>query len=362
MKQKKKVIIITLIVVILGVIGTVIWGIKSGRFLSPKYKVLQATVRTLEESEMMNHMDISEWIGEGEKRLQGEIELDGVGEAEVQALLQEEELKIQIPTFGDFVFIYPYQEEKTGFLVEKIGNEKLERVDEILRFLYMPPETMQLEENDWSELKEEWKSWKFEGCEGAERETEEGTECEAYTTTISVKQLENISFLQELIKGDSFDFSKKIEESEEVHLIFYLAKQKVMAVQVLQQEKVLWDIAFVDSEEKETIIISENDEVLYEISYEKKSGKLKLQTGNYKEDGKKNRFRIQMDGESVTIDLRDTEMMEWKLSGTFNLTKNQEGETLEGAEIRLGGMEKEDWEALVEEIKETLWKKILFFL
>ncbi|MGN0350589.1 MAG: hypothetical protein ACI4ES_02975 [Roseburia sp.] len=348
MKQKKKAIIITAIIVVFGLIAIGILGIRRGWFLSPKYKVLQAVTNTMEESEFANHVDIAEWMEEGEKSLQGELKLDGIGEAEVHAVLKEEELRVQIPKFGDFVFVYPYQEEKTGFFVEAIGEEKLKRTDEILRFLYDPSEMTQQKEDGWSELKEKWETCEFEVYEGEEKENAEGTVCKAYVTTIPAEQIE--------------EFLPEFTVTEEFQMVFYLADRKIVAVEIRQQEELLWEVELTTSEEKETITISDERDILYELVYEKESEKIKLQTGNYKEDGEKNRFRIQIDGTEVIIDVRNVDLMEWKLSGTFTVSKNETGEKIEGTEIQLGGMEKEDWEALVEKIKEELLKKVLFFL
>lgn len=343
MKQKKKVIITTSIIVLFGLIAVGVLGIKTGWLLPPKYKVLQAVANTLEESEFAKHVDITEWVEDGEKSLQGELELDGIGEAEVQAVLTEEELRMQIPKFGDFVFVYPYQEEKTGFFKDTVGEEKLGQIDEILRFLYNPSEIVQQKETVGEELKEKWKTWEFEAYEGEEEKNDK-----AYAATVSAEQIE--------------DFLPADIEAEDFKLVFYLADKKIEAVEIRQQKKLLWRVEYTSLEEKETITISNEKTILYEIGYEKESGIVKLQTGNYKEAGDKNRFRIQMDGEDVVVDLRNVDFLEGKLSGTATVSQNQKGEQLDGTEIKLGGMEKEDWDALIKQIKEELLKKLLFFL
>ena len=347
MRKNVKGIVITMAVIIIAAAGVVFAGVKSGWFLSSKYKVLQALVHTINESEMVSDTDITGLLAAGEKEIEGELKLEGVGKVELDGVLRQDSLQVQVPTFGSLVFFYPYEEEKTGFLVKTLGEERLGMADEVLRFLYDPSEVMTEQEDAWGRLKDTWDTLEFQPYESTEQENGDDAR-EAYVTTVSKEQLGEIPVLSEQLE-------------DEVQVVFFLEDGKVGEIQILQDDAACWDITMEATDAKETVTLAKDGDVQYELIYQKESGILKLQTGNYKQDQKKNRLRLQIDGDEVTIDIRKVQFSDAVLSGTFSVTKADETKELDGTEVNLGAMEENDWEAIVTEIKAELLKRALSF-
>ncbi len=348
MRKNVRGIEITMAIIIIAAAGVVFAGVKSGWFLSSKYKVLQALVHTINESEMASGTDITGLLAAGEKEIEGELKLEGIGKVELDGVLRQDRLQIQVPTFGSLVFVYPYEEEKTGFLVKTLGEERLGMADEVLRFLYDPSEVMTEQEDAWGRLKDTWETLEFQPYESTEQENEDEDVREAYVTTVSKEQLGEIPVLSEQLE-------------DEVQVVFFLEDGKVAEIQILQDDAAYWDITLEATDEKETVTLAEGGDVQYELIYQKESGILKLQTGNYKQDQKKNRLRLQIDGDEVIIDIRKVQFSDAVLSGTFSVTKADETKKLDGTEVNLGAMEENDWEAIVTEIKAELLKRALSF-
>lgn len=344
MQKKTRIVIATILIVAVAAMGIIFAGVKNGWFLSSKYKVLQALIHTMQESEMVSDADITNLLVAGEKEIEGELKLEGVGEVALEGVLQQDQLQVQVPTFGSLVFVYPYEEEKTGFLVKAFGEEQLNAADEVLRFLYDPSGAAVQQEDAWSKWKEAWDELEFQPYET----TEDGDDCEAYQTTVSKEMFEEFPVITE-------------ELEDEVPVVFFLKDGKIGEIQILQAESVRWDISFEETEEKETVALAEDGTVQYELIYQKESGILKLQTGNYRQDQKKNRLRIQVDGDEVTIDIRKVQFSDVILSGTFSVTRTEETKELDGTEVNLGAMEENDWDAIVTDIKAELVKRALSF-
>ncbi len=348
MRKNVKGIVITIAVIIVVAAGAVFAGVKSGCFLSSKYKVLQALVHTINESEMVSDTDFTGLLATGEKEIEGELKLEGVGKVELDGVLRQDSLQVQVPTFGSLVFVYPYEEEKTGFLVKTLGEERLGMADEVLRFLYDPEEVMTEQEDAWSRLKDTWDTLEFQPYESTEQENGDDDAREAYVTTVSKEQLGDVPVLTEQLE-------------DEVQVVFFLEDGKVAEIQILQDDAACWDITLEATDAKETVTIAKGGDVQYELIYQKESGILKLQTGNYKQDQKKNRLRLQIDGDEVIIDIRKVQFSDAVLSGTFSVKKADETKELDGTEVNLGAMEENDWEAIVTEIKAELLKRALSF-
>lgn len=344
MQKKTRIVITTILIVAVAAMGIIFAGVKNGWFLSSKYKVLQALIHTIQESEMLSDADITNLLAAGEKEIEGELKLEGVGEVALEGVLQQDQLQVQVPTFGSLVFVYPYEEEKTGFLVKAFGEEQLNAADEVLRFLYDPSGVAVQQEDAWSKWKEAWDELEFQPYVT----TEDGDDCEAYQTTVSKEMFEEFPIITE-------------ELEDEVPVVFFLKDGKIGEIQILQAESVRWDISFEETEEKETVALAEDGTVQYELIYQKESGILKLQTGNYRQDQKKNRLRIQVDGDEVTIDIRKVQFSDVIISGTFSVTRTEETKELDGTEVNLGAMEENDWDAIVTDIKAELLKRALSF-
>ncbi len=345
MRKRSVGIVITIVVIVLAAVGA--FGLKKGWFLPPKYRVLKALANTVEASEIARCAGGVEFFTQGEKSVSGNVRWNEFGETELLAVLDESSLKVQIPTFGELVFVYPYEGEKSDFLVRTAGEEQLDNVDAVLRFLYAPTNAPGEGERTLSDLQELLDDLEFEEYDEAERETEDGTACKAYSVTASNDMLRGLPVPDDL--------------PEEVQLVFYLAKERVTALEVREEGELLWQAEILMTEEEEQIVIADADSTLYEIGCKAGEECITIESGNYKNADRRNRFRIQMEGDGATIDLRDVSCMEQKISGTLYMRLATEEDEPEGEEINLGGMNKEDWEAVLDEIKTRLIEKALFF-
>lgn len=147
------------IVALAGGIG--VWAATSGALLSAPNKVALAAYNTLTDSNPITKdigdlsvlsedkvtleavvnseevdMEVVFAASKKEKQVSAVVDVPGFGDIEAIAGLDDEYLKLQIPTFSDDVIAYNYVDEKHGFLVDNVDAEVIDMLDEALAMAY----------------------------------------------------------------------------------------------------------------------------------------------------------------------------------------------------------------------------------
>ena len=174
--------------------GAVFAVVKSGVFLSPQNKVLLATARTFEDQTHLvedlsdagalfqddftgnaeisaQGVDVGFKLAYSDSKIQLRAEASGVPSAEASAVLQnsvaeinEDEVKLYLPSISDQILTYNYKNEKNGFLADNYPDQ-LNSIDEALTSLMENKEQNEIKADLVSALMKEWKALDFEKAE-----------------------------------------------------------------------------------------------------------------------------------------------------------------------------------------------------
>lgn len=313
--KNKGLIIGAAVVVAVALIGAVgFLAVTSGLFLSAPNKVLLATYNTFTEenafAENLNVGDLFEkkelttevsvsiddadvemkfLTTKNEKQVDAIIDISGYPEIEAVAGLDEEYLKLQIPSISDEVFGYNYVEEKTGYLADNLDDEYLDMMDDALATIYSGYNKEENEEFSKAVadvFKEEYKTLEFEKVDKETYEVNgKDVKCKGYETTISedfmINVIEGIGDIVYDYYGDEIDdvlymdnsswhelvdeMVYSVEGMPDLDITFYIYKNK-LACLVMDAEGSELEILFLGGDTRtQNMEINIDDETIMEV-------------------------------------------------------------------------------------------------
>ena len=397
-------------VVVVG--GVVYAGMNSGAFLGKGNKVLLAATKTFSEE---NHLaedlanvtgilasgkytvavkgaaedaeiDVEYRDASSKKQIKGMID-DGYMEVEFDAAINDKKLAVQIPSVDDRVFVYNYTEENDGYLVDELGEDTVESVNELLETICSEKEQKKLVEDLTEAVLEEYKNLEFKKAEKEEYEVNgKDRKCKGYETTITSDNMLNILDDMEEILGDEYEdalekadvdlgdaFSEMrqtFRSMPDIDVTFYLYKNKLACINMdvdgddaeilflggdtrtqnmkfrVERETVLEIKGSTESGVEKTRVYVDDKEYC-ELKYDYKGGKFTIDASELYLSG-----TIDAGRNGVTLTLKDVEVDGDVIGfdGEISITKGAKVELPSGEEFDLGNASKSDFEDLSESL------------
>lgn len=340
-------------------------------------------------------------VNKSELQIAGEVGASGIFGIDFIAGIADDELKVQIPYVSDKVFTYNYVEEKNGYLPEMMGEEQIEAFDKMLQTMFNTEDKNGLNEKAYDALLEEYEKLEFED---ASKETFEvdgkDRECKGYTTVITKENAENVIDAWEDIYADSYEEMEELmavldpygsynysdtfeelrymfEEMPDMEVTFYIYKNQLacialeaegeeIQIQFKGGDRRTQNICLVDVDGSvemeivgstdgsvETTEIYADEECLFSIVYDSKSGEFEIYGG---EDEFYMAGVIEADKKGFDIEIEEVRDMEetLDLSMTVSVRSGAEMEEISGDEFDFGNASEDEWMDLSEELNETL--------
>ncbi|MBO5460609.1 MAG: hypothetical protein J5983_02275 [Ruminococcus sp.] len=422
-KSKKKgglIAIIAAAAVILIAVG-IFAVVKSGMFLSAPNKVLLAASNTFTETtpllenltglELLNEeeftVDVSCEIEEGaisatvvngkdEKQVAATLDIPDVPEIEMVAGLDDEYVKLQIPSFSDDVLAYNYTKEKTGFLADNVDQMYLDMVDEMIAMVYEGNDTEEITKDLKELFTSEYEKLDFEKVDKEEFEiNDKDVKCKGYETTISedtlldlIDGIEDIyneyyggsSELMYEMTGDTteelFDEMRySFEGMPDMDITFYIYKNKLACInmdvdgseaeirflggdirmqnmEIAADGETVLEIKGKTDGSEETIRMYSYDMEMLKLEYESKSGEYTLDIGEgsvYVEGV------LTSDKKELTLAIDTLEEYGYSYgSGSITVSKGASAEKLSGELVDIGEASEAELMDIVMEYEELL--------
>lgn len=385
--------------------GGYIYDLLTADFKLGDNYTVEATVEMEEEySDVDLEVSAALAVKGKDKQLSGVVNYsslsDYLPEIEFISQIDSKQVKLAIPSLSDRVFTYNYVEEKDGFLVDSFDEEIVKILDEALKTLYSPEKTAEtLTGND--ELSKSFKKWykdlKITKTRSEEFEIDDKDRtCKGYEMILTEDDLldlldilddyyeEQIEELVDLdLDLDLDDYRSMIRElrsdlkgMDDIELRFYLYKNQLAAIEIeidreelqilfkggnyrMQNVEVVFDRETVMElkgkikDDKETMTLYEYDEEIARVSYNKKTGDVRISVtdgwSSYDFSG-----NIVKKNNELTIALDETQIDALLLSGSVTLKKGAKFDKLKGEEFDIGNADEDDWEDLGGELEEKL--------
>jgi hypothetical protein len=422
------------LIIALGVIAVAIIvfiGIKSGIFLGTSSKILLAVTNTLQEQPHFIKDLREAKIGDillseeytistfaqfddynlemhlnsqpSEKQLTGSI-LSSTLDIDFIAGMTSDQVKLMLPVKDKRILTYNYREEKTGALVDLIGDEMLSEIDNTLVNLNSGKQNKDISKDIAEVFYKEYKSLEFITLAKKEFVIDgKSRNCKGYSTTVSPKHLQNIiDSIEKIYKdeyGEAFQaagmqlndtldkWREVVEYMEDIDLKFYIYRNKLACISLeatdpdVQIELLfeggntrMQNMRCVISEsdyhtelllkgtlqgsEESFFLSMENDYDNYdicELNYDYKSGDYEVTSGegvdafqlagNIKSDKKGLTLRIDEISGSRASDL----------SGVIAIEQGAAMQAMDGKEYDIGNASYSELQDLIEEYSDLLW-------
>ena len=273
-KKGKFAVAMGIVVALVLVCGVAFAGVKSGLFLSKSGKVALATSNTFSETSHLTKslqgldilatknytMDVDVDIsGEGrisasyantssEKQISGSVRIQDAGSIDFIAAIDAEEVKAQIPTLGDDVYVYNYTKEKKGYLADQLDQDDIDGIDEICKTIYSNKEQKKQGKEIAKIFADQYKELKFKSASKQTFEVNgKDRSCKGYQTTVTSDDMINLMDKLEdytrdqvgdvlddqLDVRDMFDeYRDMVEDMSDMDMTFYIYKNKLACVEL----------------------------------------------------------------------------------------------------------------------------------
>lgn len=360
------------IVLIAVVVVAVFLCVKKGLFLSKPNQILLGALHTAEQSQFVSDLDLSEilksdytadlqttinkvavtasYAAKGEqKSLTTNIGVSLMDEKiKADFLLENGVLKIQVPSVGNDIFSYSYQEEKTGCLKNLFSEETTAKMDQVLEVLSGEDSDGDTENGKklfGDVFLEEFRNLSFYKADAQVFEVNgKERKCKAYQTQVSSASLENLwTGIDALYEGkEKADVTaclpqtllEKIKENTNVvensTCTFFLGDGQLAAVQI-QTKEASYTIEFLGTDEKgtEQLRIKDGEETLFDLKYQDADGSFKLKDGQY--HARKISGTLTREADSLKLSVSEFQWNRLSGAGKLSLQKGaDEAEFLQG--------------------------------
>ena len=273
-KKSKFAAAMGIVVALVLVCGVAFAGVKSGAFLGKSGKVALATSNTFSETSHLTKslqgldilatknytMDVDVDIsGEGrisasyantssEKQISGSVRIQDAGSIDFIAGIDAEEVKAQIPTLGDDVYVYNYTKEKKGYLADQLDQDDIDGIDEICKTIYSSKEQKKQGKEIAKIFTDQYKELKFKSASKQTFEVNgKDRSCKGYQTTVTsddvtslLDKLEDYTREQvgdmlddQLDVRDMFDeYRDMFDDMPDMDMTFYIYKNKLACIEL----------------------------------------------------------------------------------------------------------------------------------
>ena len=401
-KKRKTGIIIGCIVA--GVIicaGAVFAVVKSGVFLSPQNKVLLATARTFEDQTHLvedlgdaaelfqddftgnvavsvQGVDLGFNLAYSDSKIQLSSDVSGAVSAEASAILQnsiaeidEDEVKLYLPSLSSQVLTYNFKNEKNGYLADNYP-EQLNTIDEALTSLMENKEQDEIKADLILALMKEWKTLDFEKAE-KDTFTVNGKEvkCGGYEVAVTRETIDGFVDAVEAVFTkyygneyqitDAFEsFKEEYDTMSDAKFAFYIYKGKLACIRIVNVDydekvdicfeggKVRWSTIKVKYEGDEAAgfevltsgstetyrLTSDGDEV-FNMDYDYKNGDYTI-ADEYQTYEVSGNLDVSRKSASLTVDTVVTDGTYYNNLGSVSVERGASFETLDGDTFDIG--------------------------
>lgn len=384
--------------------GGYIYDLLAADFKLGDNYTVEATVEMEEEySDVELEMSVALAVKGKDKQLSGVVNYssswDYLPEIEFISQLNSKQVKLAIPSLDDRVFTYNYVEEKDGVIVDYLDEDGVKMLDEALKSLYSPEKVAEtLTGNDT--LSKSFKKWykdlKITKTRSEEFEIDDKDRtCKGYEMILTEDDLLDLldilnDYYEEQIE-EVVDFDlgldnyrsmirslrSDIKGMDDIELRFYLYKNQLAAIEIeidreelqilfkggnyrMQNVEVIFDRETVMElkgkikDDKETITLYEYDEEIAKVSYNRKTGDVRISVtdgwSSYDVSG-----NIVKKNNELTIALDESQIDAFLLSGSVTLKKGAKLDKIKGEEFDIGNADEYDWEDLGEELEDILY-------
>lgn len=318
---------ISIAAVVIAACGVTFAGVRNGLFLSKSAKVAMATANTFSETSYLTQsfkgldilatksytmnfdMDMGDEVSfdttyactSSEKQIFGSVDFPYDDNVEFVVGIDDEEVKAQIPTLGDDVYVYNYTKEKTGYLAEQLEKKEIESIDELCKTIYSGKEQTKQGAELAKIFSDEYKSLTFKNAQKQTFEVDgKDRKCKGYETTVTKETVKDLlNKLEDYTKDqfgetlddtmdirDSFDEARDAyEDLQDADIAFYIYKNKLACVDLKSDSNHIQIIFHGGDRRTQNVEMLVNDKTQLEIKGET--------------DGKKEETRLYVAGNKV---------------------------------------------------------------
>lgn len=415
--------IIGICIGVIVIIAAVVIGILvyKGVFLSPQGKFMRAAENTFGETgSFMEALDTTDIMKDGNytttididmedivlhasmamtestKALDVEMSsselLEGMG-IEAGMILDKDKVSVQIPTIGDDVYVYNYNDAKTGYITEIMTEEEIEMIDSLLEAAASGETDMSFATELIDAWEEEFDKMEFEDLSKRSFVIDgKSRECKGYTTTITPAVAKGfVNVMEPIYKemlGASYDesydeifseLSMSLDEMPTFDLTFYIYKNQFASIGIvvegqtmevlfmggdrpMQNMKVLVSgievltVTGTVSGSTETTTVSAMGMELLAMSYDSKSGVWSIDV-DVEDVQVAASGTLTRDRGSISLGITSLEMdgLDLGLDCSVSLEKGADIEEFDGTVIDIGTASESMFLELFEEIENALY-------
>ena len=294
------------------IIITIVVCIKNGVFLSTPDKIALAAKNTFEPTQMMEDMNASAFIADGNytlafegnasdadetvefklsyqqdaskkcQALNGKVGVDGTN-FDVHEYLDEEQLMVSIPKLYPDVFYYSLTENKDGYIREIVTARELDAFDHLLSCYVNNLDVTDGISTEYAKvLREDVNDLTFENVPKRKFKVDgKVKKCKGYTTTVTEDDLnkwiddmsavydeynediaEDMSVLTSGDESDPFDDMREaVDGMYDMDVTFYLYKNRIVAIEAVNEsdDSILVEFRGGDYAWQNTVLTCKND-------------------------------------------------------------------------------------------------------
>lgn len=273
---------VVIFIVVAAVIALSAFLVKNGVFLSKPDKVLQAFYNSCKENNLIQvfsdksaeyttdirlsneEVTLSVKLASAKQKKQVDFSVGSHGiSTEGTAVLDAEQLTVQMPLLGDTVFVYNYRQENTGYIAEVLENVGISQDawNSALAEAVSAPDTMMEQKEEKKLLLNAFRNLSFETIENKSLKVNgKMKNCKGYRATVTSSDVKIILEGIEKIHGDGYrmwcdrilklvgsdyeTFLKELMQQENLYLNFYIYGNKLVEIMVENTECTVMNLYF----------------------------------------------------------------------------------------------------------------------
>ena len=276
-----------------------------------------------------------------EKQLVGDAWVSGMNrKAEINAILNTEQMKVQIPTIDDIIYFYNHKERKTGYITEMFDKNELEGIDKFLNMAVSDKKQKKTESELKKILFDAYKKLEFDSVgkkdfriDGKNRSCK--GYCMVYTKYDYIDLMDEIQdYIEESDSGldNIIEYVTENSVSEyfreqksnandmpDIEFTFYLYKGKLASIELEVEREGIEILFHGGSIRTENIEVLQNGKTVIEIDGKiggvRETGVLLIdgeQLSKWEYDSKTGDFKIEIGDESEAISVDGNIQSKWR--------------------------------------------------
>ena len=335
-------------------------------------------------------------VDDKDKQVSAKVEIEDIPEFSVLAGIDSKSVKLEVPEFSDYLFVYNYTEDKNGYITDMMSDSDIESLDSACKVIYEYSAGSDEYTKKVAKLTRDYEKklkWKKTDAK-TYKVNDKKVKCKGYTTTIEKDlmldywddftdlYLEEFDDLNKEMKNladtdlkDSFkDVRDELKSMKDIDVSFYIYKGALAAIDIdagkngngailfkggdyRAQNIVIeadgdevFELKGSKNKDKESYTLCADGEDLCELTYDTKKGVLEIEYEDWY-DSYDYEFNIKSSGSSFTISSDEMEVEGEDVS--FALEINNSGKIQKYTnkdEFDLGNADEDDFEDLIESI------------